>query len=175
MAPSARSLLQKHTAYRKTFGRRKPLIPGQVFGKYNRRDKVTEIERGLVTQFLQDQPHEITPRQVKGLADTLRRSKETILRVIEETKDTLGERVGRYADLHMQATETAVTNGDAKSLAVATKAAEWAMENIGVDGRKVIEKTESRHSGPNIQIGVKIGGGIEPKVECLTIPPTDTP
>ena len=136
--------------------------PRKVFGK--KRGTPSTFEKEFVAQFVRDQPQEITPRQLTALANTIRRPKETVKRMIEDAKDTFVENVGRYVEIHKQATEKALENGDAKSLEVATRAAAWAIENTSAEGVRLVDKPEKGHEGTKIQIGVKIGGQNHPPV-----------
>ena len=118
----------------------------------------TQEEKDLVRQFVMDQPGEIQPRQERSLALTMRRSPDTVRHLIAEAKLHLGEAVEHYVDVHRQAVDTALANGDAKSLEVAVRGSQWAMENIAVDGVRVIEQASKTPTGPRIMIGVRIGG-----------------
>lgn len=130
--------------------------------KYTKRlkhaGKPSELEKGLIADVLANSPGGLSVREVSALATVMRRSKDVIRRAVEEAHDTLIERAGRYADIHMQAVETALENGDAKSLEVAARASQWAMENINLDGQGVVEKPAAKPMGPSIQIGIALGG-----------------
>lgn len=140
--PSARSVLPQ---YRKPSNKRK--------------GKPTEPEKALVAQFILDQPAEITTKQVNGLARTLRRTKDTVLKMIEEARDDFQDGAKRYVEVHKQAIEAALANGDAKSLHVAVQGAQWAMENLTAEGVSIIEKKQDTGSkGGKLMIGIQIGG-----------------
>lgn len=125
---------------------------------------VTDIEKDMVAKFVLDQPAAITPSQTNALARVLRRSKDVTKRLIEEAKDKLVDSTERYVDIHRQTVETALSNGDAKSLEVALKGSQWAMEHISQDGTRVVDKAGSGggNSGTKVLIGVQIGGLREP-------------
>lgn len=130
--------------------------PHKVF---KRSGGITGAEKTFIAQFVADQPAEITPAQVTGLARTLRRSKEAIKNVIAEAREDFESDAKRYVEIHKTAVELALANGDSKSLEVAAKGARWAMENISSEGVRIVDKVVGGGpTGPKILIGINLGG-----------------
>lgn len=147
------------------------LKPGKTPHKVGKRQGgVTKPEKDLVAAFVQDQPREITESQVNGLARTLRRSKDVTKRLIEDARERFVDSAGRYVDIHMQAAEAALVNGDAKSLEVASKAAQWALTNIGAEGTRIVDKPSAETNTPKVLIGIKIGG-VNSSAPVITVDP----
>jgi hypothetical protein len=140
--PGSRSVLPKY--------KHKPL---------KRKGSVTKAEKALVAAFVQDLPAEITPSQTTALARTLRRSKEATLAMIEEAKENFQSSAHRYVEIHKQAVEAALANGDSKSLQVAVDGAQWALENLSAEGVSIVGKKQEQVSqAGKIMIGINIGG-----------------
>lgn len=135
----------------------------------------SEAEVDLVQQFIQDQPGPITDKQERALARTLRRSKESVRSMIEEAKCRLGERAEFYADTHQMAVASALANGDPKSLEVAVRGSQWALENISIDGERIIDKPQPGPSGVKIVVGVKVGGANTPEAPAACVVVEGTP
>jgi hypothetical protein len=138
--------------------KKKTKTPHQVF---NRSGTVSKVEKELVAQFVADQPTEITPKQITGLAMTLRRSKAVIKQLIEDAKENFVVSADRYVKIHMLATEKALADGDNEQ---ALKGSQWALTNIGAEGARVVDKEAAPSTGTKIMIGLKVGGLNEPKV-----------
>ncbi len=100
----------------------------------------------------------VSEGQVTALAKVLRRSTDDAKKLIEDAKDVLINNTKRYATIHMQATEDALTEGSAKSLDVATKAAQWALENIAEGATRVVEKAAPAATGTKVMVGIQFGG-----------------
>ena len=135
--------------------------PPNLFGKHTnkRRGPLTEPETALIQQFVADQPGGMTEKQVNALATLTRRPKELIIQTITAAREEFASSAVEYVQMHKQATQAALANGDAKSLAVATKAAEWAIEKTGFGGERVVESdTVKPTTGPKIMIGIVLGG-----------------
>jgi hypothetical protein len=145
--PGARSVVSKPTAVAKP--KRKV---------YKRPGSPSDAEKGLVADVVANSPGGLSPTQQNALATVLKRGRGVVKQMVEDAAMTLAERAGRYADIHLQTTEAALANGDAKSLEVAARASQWAMENINVDGTGVVEKPASKPTGPSVMIGIKLGG-----------------
>jgi hypothetical protein len=142
LMPGARSVLPKHRTI-----------------KFRRGGSPSKAEKEHIAQFVLDQPTEITPRQVTALATSMRRSKEVIKSMIEQAKDNFQAGAERYVEIHKQAIEAALANGDSKSLHVATQGAQWAMENLSAEGVSIVGKRSEGGSGAGkIMIGIQIGG-----------------
>src|SRR5713101_7029821 len=106
--------------------RSSPKLP-RVFST-RRVGPLTKDEKALIGQFLADQPHEVTREQIKLLAKLMHRSPNTIRQCIEQARENFVASAGRYVEIHLAATEAALANGDPKSLEVAARGAQWAME-----------------------------------------------
>ena len=147
------------------------VIPRKVHKIFKRRGPVTPTEKEFVAQFVQDQPCEITPKQVTALASTLRRSKELVKQMIEEAKDNFQGAAKRYVEIHKEAIEAALENGDAKSLHVAVQGSQWAMENLSAEGVSIVNKKQESGSGAGrIAIGIQIGGmRVDQPVEAKVV------
>lgn len=139
-----------------------PAKPPKVF---NRAGPISPTEQALVTQFVADQPREMTQGQVTALSKVLRRTRETVKKMVEEAREDLAGNISDYVATHKLAMQQALANGDAKSLEVATRAAQWGMENIAIEGVRVVDKAKSEDTGIRIQIGVKVGGMNEGATE----------
>ncbi len=140
------------------------LRPSKKPSPYKRQGKPSKAEKALVAEFVSDQKTEITPAQTTALAKVLRRSKDVTKSLIEDAKDALIDNTKRYVTIHMQATEAALEDGSPKALDVATKAAQWALENIGESGTKVVEAATKADAGPRVLVGIRIGGMNAPVV-----------
>ena len=123
-----------------------------------RRDKPTDTEKALIAQVVADQPGGILPSQVTALATALRRPKELTKQLVEEAKENFVASAGRYVDIHKEATEAALANGDSKSLEVAVRGSQWALENLSAEGVRIVDKVSTESTGPKIMIGIKLGG-----------------
>ncbi len=141
--PSARSVIAKHQKL-----------------KLYRRGAPSKAEKALVAQVVQDFPGEIANAQVTALATTLKRTKDAVKAMIDQAKENFVSEAESYVKIHKQVVETALANGDAKSLDVAAKGAQWAIENIGAEGSRIIDKEASGPRGVQVMIGVKIGGHV---------------
>src|SRR5580692_3921563 len=119
-----RSLLNPDNSKPKPIFRKRPGAP-------------TKADKALIAQFVQDQPSEITPRQIVGLSKTLRRSKEAIKKLIEEARENFVESAGRYVEIHKAATEAALSAGDNEQ---ALKGSQWALTNLSAEGARIIDK-----------------------------------
>lgn len=136
----------------------------KVFNK--RPGQPTAVEKDFVAQLVADQPAEMTNSQVNALARTLRRTKETTRNLIEEAKNRLIDRSSRYADIHIQATEAALADGDNEQ---ALKGSQWALTNISGEGARIVEKAVEAPTGAKIMIGIRLGG-IDQPVTAIALP-----
>ncbi len=147
--PGARSVIAKHQKL-----------------KLYRRGAPSKAEKALVAQVVQDFPGELGPSQVNALAKTIKRTKEAVKEMILQAKENFVSEAESYVALHKKVVEAAYANGDAKSLDVAAKGAQWAIENIGAEGTRIIEAAKTVPQGMKLLIGVNIGGLREPgKIE----------
>jgi len=126
-------------------------------------------EKNLVAAVVLDNPGEIKPSQINGLAKALRRSPAAVKSMIEDARAKFQGNAGRYVEVHMQATEAALRRGSDRALEVATKAAQWAIERSSGEGARVldpkVEAGESGSKGPRIMIGIKVGSVDSPNTE----------
>lgn len=127
--------------------------PHKVF---KRRGSVSNVERDFVTQFVQDQPRELSTRQVNALATVMRRSRETVKEVVAEARDRFVEQADRYVEIHRSAVESALEGGDNET---ALKGSQWYLEHVAAEGIRIVDKGgASGPTGSKIVIGVAIGG-----------------
>ena len=129
--------------------------PGQKLRPLKRMGVPTKADKALVAQVVLDQPAEITPAQITGLAKTLRRSKEAIKQMIEEARENFVVGAKRYVDIHRAATEAALADGDNEQ---ALKGSQWALQNISAEGVRIVEKAVDGPVGTKIMVGIKLGG-----------------
>lgn len=131
-----------------------PKKPTKVFG-HKRHGHTTAAEQNLVEQFVLDTPHEITKGQEMRLAALMGRSTEAVRSMIQRARNKFTDAAEEYVDTHLQATQGALQKGDYH---VAVKAAQWAMENISVEGERIIDKVDTTQQGPRVFVGIKLGG-----------------
>lgn len=121
----------------------------------------TIAEENLVTALVLDSPVELNSKQVNGLAKALRRPVSTVRTMIEKAQTKFRSKAERYVEVHLEATEAALRRGTDRSLEVATKASQWAIEKMSGEGARIIEPAAvvgPGQLGPRVMIGVKIGG-----------------
>lgn len=150
------------------------LTPGRGVFKNKRKGPVTTGEKALLAEFLTDQTAAVTNQQVTALAKVMRRSKEIVIRELEAARDSFVESAQDYVDIHKKATQQALLNADPKSLDVATRAAQWAIEKISGEGIRLVEKADKGPSGSSIMIGIKLGGLNDPQ-NTPFLPPSENP
>lgn len=154
------------SAFKDDSAKAKPVRPAKVF---KRRGALTNAEKDLVTQIVQDQPREMPSSQVAALARGLRRSKALIQQAVAEARDRFVEQAERYVDIHRSATENALADGDNKT---AQAGAQWYLENVAGEGVRIIDKTkEEAPKGTRIIIGLALGGltqAVSPSDESKT-------
>jgi hypothetical protein len=85
----------------------------------------------------------------------MRRSREAVKGMIDEAKENFVASAGRYVDIHRQATEAALADGDNEQ---ALKGSQWALTNIGAEGSRIIDKQTEAPTGSRIMIGINVGG-----------------
>lgn len=157
--------------------------PEKVFEpKAKRAGKPTQVEQSLITQFVRDQPREVTSGQVAALARVLRRPRETVKSMIEAAREDFAVEASFYVAAHKTSVQRAldVTNKDgehdAKALDVAARASQWALENLSAEGVRVVDKPSAGKgdTGPRIMVGINVGGlNTKPTVEVVEQdPPT---
>jgi hypothetical protein len=118
---------------------------------------ITDAERELVAQVVLDQPGELRPAQVNGLATALRRSKTAIKELIDDAQSKFRANADFYVDMHRKAVQRAHNDGNQDA---AMKGAQWAMERLSAEGSHIIEPkvAEQGGQGPRVMIGIKVGG-----------------
>jgi hypothetical protein len=145
----------------------------QPTGKKTRRGKrggpLTKPEKDLIAAVVLDQPREMQAPQISSLAHGLRRSKDAVKAAIEDARGEFLGRAGRYVQIHAETTEAALANGDAKSLEVAARSSQWAIERISVDGMQIVERPTDAPTGARIFIGLSLGGTKDP-ITTIEIP-----
>lgn len=133
--------------------------PTKVFRpKRSRRAGVpSKDEQALVKQFVKDQPAEVTPGQISQLAKLLRRSEGTVKGMIERARADFASAAQTYVDTHLLATTGALDKGDFET---AGKLSQWALENLGAEGVRIVEKKGNSEapSGPRVVVGIQLGG-----------------
>ena len=114
----------------------------------------------LVQNLVDRKKGVVTVRDVKALAAVTGENLTRLQMILVEAKEKFAAAAVDYVNLHKQATEAAVANGDAKSLGVATAAAQWAIEKMSHEGKRIIEKevVKEGNSGTKIMIGLQLGG-----------------
>jgi len=145
---------------------------------YKRAGVVSTAERSLMEQIVLEQPREMSPKQVTAMATLFRRSKEQVKGIVEEAHEKFVAQADHYVDLHRQAVDAALDEGQFE---VAAKGAQWYLERVSASGSRVIEQAPKAATGPTgstINIGVKIGG-VESTVTAIPVPtlevtPVDT-
>lgn len=85
-------------------------------------------------------------------------SGKTVRKVIKAARESLARQAERYVEAHGELVEACLANGDAKSLGVAAKATEWALERIADGETRIIDKPSTAPNQPSLQIGIAIGG-----------------
>lgn len=162
-------------------------VPTKIFEpKRGRNGTVSKAEQALVTQFVKDQPREVTEKQVTALSKVLRRSKEAVRDMVAKAREDFTSSADFYVKAHKTTVERAlaVTNKegehDPKALDVAAKATQWALENLSAEGQRIVDKPSAGKgdSGPRIMVGIQLGGLNNSKpavdvVEAKTDPPID--
>lgn len=139
--------------------------PERVFPsrKAKRHGHITEPEKAIIAQFVADQPAEISIQQVTALSKVLRRSKDTIKDLIEQARENLQVSLQDYVAIHKSATMDAASSDTMAGKKIAIEAAQWAMENVGIDGVKAVEKAKSEaYGGPRVLVGIRVGGVEQP-------------
>lgn len=142
---------------------RKPKQPRRKF-------RLSPAEKDIIAEVVQKSETPITTEQVKGLALTLNRRKETIKKAIEAAREDFAESAGEYVRAHKEVVTRGLEDGSVKGLEQARLGAEWAMENMSLEGSRVIDKPTKEGSGVQVFVGVKIGGMKDPEtpVEVVT-------
>ena len=141
--PSARSVLRKQN---------KRIFQKRWGGPTSKAEKV------FMEQFVANHPQEVTPIEVRALTKLLHRTPQVTKRLLTEARDKFIASAGHYVDVHKQAIDTALANGDPKSLEVAVRGSQWAMENASEGSTRIVDKSSPESAGPRVLVGIKIGG-----------------
>jgi hypothetical protein len=147
--------------------------PPKVFRRHG---KPSKVEKEFVAQFVQDQPAEITPKQVSALARTMRRSREVIRGMIDDAKENFVSNAERYVEIHKEAVEEALAGGTVAGLEAAIKGSQWAMENLSAEGARIVDGNKNsggNGGGTKIMIGVNLGGLNKNRDESVTAVATE--
>lgn len=137
---------------------RSVIQPGTVKGKtYKKQGGASATEKAVVALVVANAGGELAPAQERALATTLKRTPAMVKALVAEARGTFVGRAMDYVNVHFEAMKQALENKDPKSLAVAVKAAEWAIANINGDGSRVVDKASSEPQGQKIFIGVRVG------------------
>lgn len=138
----------------------------------------TQADKELIETALVATPHELTTGQLNGLAAAIGKKRSVVVKLVEEAREKLAERAEFYLDAHKQvvtdALSSAAANADgetamagAKYLEVAQKASQWGLENISIDGVRIVDGKAAAGSGgggTKIMIGVNMGSRTAPAV-----------
>jgi hypothetical protein len=164
---------------RSVISRQVPTQPDKVFEpKSKRGGSVSDAEQALVTQFVLDQPREVTTAQVTALSRVLRRTKEAVKEMVVRAREDFSASADFYVKSHKTSVERAlnVTNRegehDPKALDVAARASQWALENLSAEGQRIVDKPSAGKGdmGPRIMVGINIGGlNTKPAAEVIEI------
>lgn len=114
----------------------------------------------VVQQLVDRKRGIVTVKDVTALAKVTGEPALVILGIVEQAKQTFSDAALAYVNIHKEATQMALANGDAKSLAVATAASQWAIEKIEHEGKRIISKEQAvvGNTGTKIMIGISLGG-----------------
>lgn len=94
---------------------------------------------------------------------------KTVREVIKTAREAFAKRAADYVEAHYQAVELAIADGDPKALAVATAAAQWAIEKISEGNTRVIDPPKSGPAAPGLRIGIAVGGVPQPQQPTVNI------
>jgi hypothetical protein len=154
--------------------------PPRVFEpKTKRTGSITKVEQALVSQFVLDQPREVTEKQVTALSRVLRRSKDAVKGMVAAAREDFNASADFYVNAHKTSVSRAlaVTNKegehDPKALDVAARASQWAMENLSAEGQRIVDAPTAGKGnlGPRIVVAVRVGGlNDKPTADITEIP-----
>lgn len=152
-------------------------VPPKVFEPKNKRSgSITATEQALVTQFVLDQPREVTTQQVTALSKVLRRSKEAVKGMVIAAREEFNSSAEFYVKAHAESVAKALSSmnkegeHDPKALDVAARASQWAMENMSAEGQRIVDvkSTGKGEGGTKILINIPFGGmNAVPAVEVV--------
>lgn len=148
-----------------------PIPPKKTRKAFKRGAVISKAEKEIVANIVHEQTADMTPQQVKALAIVLKRTPELIKNEIALARDTFVGRAGRYVDIHLAATESALETGDNEQ---AIKASQWAVSNISGEGTRIIDRPNTEATGSRVMIGIKVGGVDAPDITTISIPSQTT-
>jgi hypothetical protein len=132
----------------------------------------SKLDKALVAQVVAvaEVTTPVSTQQITALTKTLRRSRASIKKMLEDAKEQFVESAGDYVTIHKEATEQALAEGDNET---AAKAAQWAMTNMSFDGARIVDKVQTESTGTRIMIGVKLGGLNDKVIEGAKVEDDD--
>lgn len=144
-----------------TLGNLRPLKNPPKYQQRKRMGRFSKFEEDLVEGVVANNPGPLSPRQVNALAVVLKRPKDLTKEEVEKARAAFASAAGDYVAIHKAAASGALADGEYEA---AAKAAQWALQNITVDGARVVDKaTAGEAGGTKIMIGIQMGG-IAPAV-----------
>lgn len=120
-------------------------------------------ERQIIELMLRDQPQELSSEQITALSSLLRRNEKTVRNLVLKARDRFTENGTFYVEAHAKAVGAALASGEFDT---AAKHAEWAIENLEMEGGRIIDR-EVKGAGsnvPQVMIGVNLGGVPTPEI-----------
>lgn len=134
---------------------------------YKRHGRPTKDDKAAVARVVLAEPGgELSVAQVRGLAMTLRKSRECIRKMVDEARENFAADAPDYVRMHRQATEQAL---QAENYDAALKGAQWAINHISLDGTRLTEKETAGPTGSRILIGIRVGG-VNQKDTAIDVP-----
>ena len=130
---------------------------------------ISKAEKDALAAIVAAVPREINAKEEKALAQVMGRSVATIHKTLTEVRAKFAQNADKYVDLHLQATEAAIADGDYDT---ATKASQWMLTNVSKDGERVIDAPEA--NGPQsskVVIGIQLGGlgnDVKPQIKQIS-------
>lgn len=121
-----------------------------------------QADKDLIANLVLQQGGELSATQIRALALATKHTRAAIKRLIETARDDFVASAGRYVEIHKQATEGALAEGDHEQ---ALKGSQWAMEKISGEGVRIVEKENTNATGSRIMIGIRVGGIDDPVVK----------
>jgi acyl-CoA reductase-like NAD-dependent aldehyde dehydrogenase len=129
---------------------------------YKRYGVPTDADKAVVAQMVMDHPSEVSTKQVNALAVALRRPRHVIKELVERARENFVSHAEDYVRLHFETTQKAAEQDDPKALDAALRGSQWALEHMGAEGVRVVEKAGPTEKGSKILIGIKVGGIDQP-------------
>lgn len=122
-----------------------------------RQGAITPEEKATIELLLRDQPQELSSEQIAALSSLLRRNVKTVENLVLQARSKFTANGERYVETHLRATQAALVAGEYDT---AAKHAEWAMENLEMEGTRLIDREQKvvASTTPTVMIGVALGG-----------------